>query len=416
MLWEVYRYFSKGWIKKFWIDPIFYFPYINIDFLHPLPGNGMYYLFALLGICAFFIAIGFLYRFSTVLFAIGFTYMFLLDKTHYLNHFYLIALISWAIIFIPANKNTSVDAFLWPNIRQQFVPRLNLFALQFLIGITYFFGGIAKLNWDWLRGEPISSWIARKKDFPIFGDYMDTALAANFFTYGGLAFDLCLIPLLIFKKTRWLGFVMMISFHLMNAQLFRIGIFPWMMLFVTFIFLIDERFNWIVAFKNGVKKQPHSASFKSIALTAFVAIMILLPFRHWLYPGNVSWTEEGHRFAWRMKLRDKDGKGTFFYKVAGDKKINPVLLNKFLTKKQAKSMLTHPDMILQFAKGLPNLLEVDVNDIVVRAQIENRLNGRDWQKFIQPDVDLSKLEFNQPASDFVLPLTKKLKPRNKKSG
>jgi hypothetical protein len=28
--------------------------------------------------------------------------------------------------------------------------------------------------------------------------------------------------------------------------------------------------------------------------------------------GNVNWTEEGHRFSWRMKLRDKVGEARFF--------------------------------------------------------------------------------------------------------
>jgi len=33
----------------------------------------------------------------------------------------------------------------------------------------------------------------------------------------------------------------------------------------------------------------------------------LVPLRHLLYPGYVSWNEQGHRFAWQMKLRDKEG-------------------------------------------------------------------------------------------------------------
>ena len=29
----------------------------------------------------------------------------------------------------------------------------------------------------------------------------------------------------------------------------------------------------------------------------YLALQILIPLRHWLYPGEVSWTEEGHRFS-----------------------------------------------------------------------------------------------------------------------
>lgn len=32
---------------------------------------------------------------------------------------------------------------------------------------------------------------------------------------------------------------------------------------------------------------------------------ILYPLRHHLYPGDVTWNELGHRYSWRMKLRDK---------------------------------------------------------------------------------------------------------------
>ena len=34
----------------------------------------------------------------------------------------------------------------------------------------------------------------------------------------------------------------------------------------------------------------------------FLGIQFLLPLRHLLYPGNVNWTEEGFRFAWRVML------------------------------------------------------------------------------------------------------------------
>ena len=46
-------------------------------------------------------------------------------------------------------------------------------------------------------------------------------------------------------------------------------------------------------------------------LALWLAVQILVPLRHLLYPGNVSWTEQGHRFAWMMKLRDKDAEASF---------------------------------------------------------------------------------------------------------
>ena len=48
-----------------------------------------------------------------------------------------------------------------------------------------------------------------------------------------------------------------------------------------------------------------------LAICVFAALQLLMPLRHWLYPGNPNWTEEGHRFAWHMKLRDKDATAVF---------------------------------------------------------------------------------------------------------
>jgi len=60
------------------------------------------------------ITLGFFYRAASILFAIGFGYMFLLEQALYLNHFYLIWLISIVMIFLPANAVFSIDALLWP--------------------------------------------------------------------------------------------------------------------------------------------------------------------------------------------------------------------------------------------------------------------------------------------------------------
>jgi len=410
MIWEVYRYFSKGWISKYWIEPQMFFPYINTSLLQPLPGNGMYFLFALLGICSLFIAIGFLYRISTVVFAIGFTYMFLLDKTHYLNHFYLISLISFAMILIPAHRNTSIDSWLWPALRKEHLPKLYLFAIQFLLGIAYFFGGIAKLNHDWLHGEPIRGWL-RNKSIPFLGS-LPYEWQVGFFSYGGLLFDLMIVPLLIYKPTRWLALVMMASFHLMNAWLFKIGIFPWMMLLATFVFLSAYRFNFLVWFKDRIIEELKLSNWKLVGFSIFFLLMILIPFRHFLYPGVVHWTEEGHRFSWHMKLRDKDGKGMLFMEEKATGRKRPIITSRYLTKKQGSKMLTHPDMIIQFAKAIPELTGADPDEIAVYAKIQNRLNGRAFQRYIKEDVDLLQLDYDQPAKDFVEPLRTELRIKN----
>jgi hypothetical protein len=65
----------------------------------------------------------------------------------------------------------------------------------------------------------------------------------TFFSYGGLALDLFVVPFLLFKKTRWFAIAFTFLFHFMNSKLFAIGIFPYVMFFLTFLFFSPEKFQ-----------------------------------------------------------------------------------------------------------------------------------------------------------------------------
>jgi hypothetical protein len=94
MLWEVWRYFEYGWIERYWVDPKFHFTYYGFDWIRPWPSPFMHYHMAGLGVLAAMILLGLWYRVSTVLFFLGFTYIFLLEQARYLNHFYFVCLVS----------------------------------------------------------------------------------------------------------------------------------------------------------------------------------------------------------------------------------------------------------------------------------------------------------------------------------
>ena len=85
------------------------------------------------------IALGFFYRICTALFFFGFTYVELLDQTNYLNHYYLISLLSGLMVFLPANRAWSLDAWRKPEIRADTAPAWTLNLLRFQIGIVYVF-------------------------------------------------------------------------------------------------------------------------------------------------------------------------------------------------------------------------------------------------------------------------------------
>lgn len=412
MLWEVLRYFQYGWIRQYWIKPHFYFTFSGFDWISPWAGNGMYIHFFCLGVLAIFILLGFMYRLVTVLFFLGFTYVFLLDQSNYLNHFYLISLLSFLMIFIPAHRNFSLDALLFPKIKTDVIPAWPVWLLRIQLGIAYFYGGIAKINGDWLQGEPMRMWLGDTTDFPVVGSYFTTEFAAYFFSYSGLLLDLLIVPFLLWRRTRIFAFIGITLFHLTNAELFQIGIFPWFMIAATTIYFdadwirkILHRWssNWSfpkqVTLPNYLLKPTYSSLF-TYGFGLYLLWQLLFPFRHLLIPGNVNWTEEGHNFSWHMKLRDKTANATFFVKnldTGKEKKIKP---KTYLTNRQRRKMRTRPYMIYQFAhylkevyrrKGQPN--------VSVRAVINCSLNGRKKQLLVDPHTDLSAIpKYTMPAT------------------
>lgn len=240
MVWETWRIIDNGWVERHFSGKEFYFTYWPLDFLRPWPGDGMYLHLALMGIFAGFVALGFLYRVSAACFFLMFAYVFLLEKARYLNHFYLVCLLSALLAVLPAHRQWSVDSLLWPAIRSPSVPAWSLWLLRFQIAIPMFFAGLAKLNGDWLRGEPLRMWLAARPDFPLLGPYFQDEAVVWAMVYGALAIDLLFIGYITNRRTRAFGFGLVVLFHLLNARMFSIGIFPWLMIAATPVFFAPD--------------------------------------------------------------------------------------------------------------------------------------------------------------------------------
>ena len=132
---EVVRYFAHGWIDRYFVVPTFHFTYFGFGWVRPWAGPGMHFHFAALGILGLFVAAGIWYRASAALLFIGFTYVFLLDQARYLNHFYLICLLTLLLAVVPAQRLFSVDAWRRPEIRSDVVPAWAVKLLRAQIGI-----------------------------------------------------------------------------------------------------------------------------------------------------------------------------------------------------------------------------------------------------------------------------------------
>jgi hypothetical protein len=426
MVWEVYRYVSKGWIASYYINPDFHFTYYGFGWVKPWPGDGMYYHFAVLGLAAAGVTLGLLYRLSAVVFFLAFTYVFLLDQSRYLNHFYLISLIAFLMMFLPAHRSLSFDAHWRRRLRSDTVPAWTLWLLQAQIGIPYFYAGLAKLNGDWLRGEPIRAWLAARPDFPVLGPAFTEEPVVYAFAYGGLLLDLLIVPFLLWRPTRLFAFAVGVAFHATNAVLFRIGIFPWMMMAATTIFFDPDwprRFGILPArAPQPVGRRGRRAArgedawapawgprLVMAAVGGWLAVQLLFPLRHFLYPGNVSWTEEGHRFAWHMKLRDKEARARFTVIDPADGGSFPVHPRDYLTRLQASKMAGHPDMVLQFAHHLAREARRQGRpEVQVKARVTASLNGREPQLLVDPEVDLAAVPRSLRHATWIVPLYQSL--------
>ncbi len=141
-------------------------------------------------------------------------------------------------------------------------------------------------------------------------------------------------------------------------------------------------------------------------IVVWLAFQVLFPLRHLLYPGSPSWTEQGHRFAWQMKLRDKDAKATFFVRDPATGREWRVAPERYLLRHQAREMESRPDMILQFAHHLARVWaeQREIPGVEVRARVCASLNGRKPALLIDPQRDLARVEHSLRHADWILPL------------
>jgi vitamin K-dependent gamma-carboxylase len=433
MLWEVYRYFTYGWIGRYFVAPAVTFPYYGFSWVKPWPGQGMYVHFWLLGLAAVCVIAGCLYRVAAPVFFLAFTYFFLLDQTRYLNHLYLACLISFLMCFLPAHRAFSVDALLRRKIRSDVVPAWMLWLLRLQVGIPYFYGGIAKLNSDWIRGgEPMRTWLSPLTAMPGFGPVFKTDWVVYGFVIGGLLLDLLVVPLLLWRRTRLFAFVAAIIFNLINSVIFDIGIFPWLMLGALLIYFPPDLLRRFarafmspgtpvlnaelppVSITPGSSGPSLLTSPKIVVglLACYLAVQLLLPFRHYVYPGNVSWTEEGHNFAWHMKLRTKVGEAVFTVTHPQSGQTWTIKPQDYLESHQVMKVITKPDLILQFGHHLAEEKRREgYENVEVRARVMVSLNGRQPQLLIDPNVDLAKEQVSLLPTRWIVPLTTPLASR-----
>ncbi|MEZ4793126.1 MAG: HTTM domain-containing protein [Gelidibacter sp.] len=398
-----------GWVSRNLIQPKFTFSFIGFEWLQPLPGNWMYVYYALMGLFGLLVMVGYKYRMSMIAFTLMWTATYLMQKSSYNNHYYLLMLLSAIMVFQPANRYCSVDAKLKPDIRNISMPQWCsvVFILQMLIVYTY--ASIAKMYPDWLDTSVIEVIMRGKKNYVFIGNLLQQKWMHYFITYGGLLFDGLIIPLLLFKPTRKWAFIISLFFHLFNSLVFQVGIFPYLSIaFAVFFFEPKTIRNLFFKQKPLYKgDEVLIPNYKTPFIAVFVLYFIVqigLPLRHWFFKDDVLWTEEGHRLSWRMMLRSKSGFTS--YQVV-DTKTNtaiPIDLEDYLTKNQQRSASTKPDIIWQFAQHLKKDFAKKGMSVKVFVNANVKVNDGKMQRLIDPNIDLANVEWTPlKHSEWLLP-------------
>lgn len=143
------------------------------------------------------------------------------------------------------------------------------------------------------------------------------------------------------------------------------------------------------------------------AVALYLIVQVCVPLRHLVYPGDVNWTEEGHLFSWRMKLRDKraDARFTVVFRDTGEQRlVDP--REEDLALWQYGKMACRPDMVHQYARHLAERLRApgSARTPEVRAVVKCSLNGREPRDLVDSTVDLARTPRNLFHATWILPL------------
>ena len=415
------RFVVRGWVRDFYIAPRYFFSYYGFDWVRPLPGWAMYAVFGGLLLAAALVALGAWYRPAMAALFAGFTYVELIDKTTYLNHYYFLSLLLLLGCGLPLNAAWSADAARQPGGAGHFGPppavALNLLRLQ--VGLVYFFAGVAKLKTSWLlEAQPLRIWLASYGSLPLVGGLLEQKWVAFAGSWFGAAFDLTIPFWLLWRRSRPSAYAVLVLFHLLTAALFYIGQFPWIMMLAATIFFepaTHQRalraalalwrklfgIRWDVGTDQAshrpepifvplrTKKPATKTLFYLFAVLFF--FQLLLPFRYLAYPGDVLWTEQGFRFGWNVMLMEKTGLVEYTVRESGTGRTFTANPAEFLTPPQLRMLATQPDMVLQFAHFLAaEYRRRGVRQPQVFAECYANLNGRGSRLLLDPTVDLAQ--------------------------
>ena len=391
------RMVANEWVGPLFLDPTFRFTYAGFGWV-PRPSEPVLYaLLAVQCVAGICLAAGWRSRLAALSYFGAFTWVELIDQATYLNHYYLVSLMTGLLVILPVHA---------PGTRPTAVPRWALVWLRAQVATVYFFAGLAKLSSDWLlRGEPLHTWLSGMTHLPLVGPLMDSHKLALAMSWAGGAYDLLIWVFLLYRPTRKVAWLTVVVFHVLTWLLFPIGVFPWVMIACsTLFFEPDWPRRWRRAHPTQAAAASPAPGWALLALAAWMAVQVAVPLRGLPQAGVLNWTERGFRFAWRVMIIEKTGLVDYRLVDTASGRRWVVHPAEHLSPVQHRLMRTQPDMIAQFARHLAQQWQDQEGvKVAVYADAFCSLNGRPTQRLIDQTVDLSVPESLLPEH-WIVPL------------
>jgi hypothetical protein len=210
-----------------------------------------------------------------------------------------------------------------------------------------------------------------------------------------------------------MGFLAAVVFHAFNEVFLRIGVFSYLMTGAITIFFPPDwpRQVWRRIGKAASPPPPLTAPVRSpvtasallVAVHVYVLLQLAIPLRHWLYPGRVSWTEEGHRFSWHMKLRKKDSRLTIHATDPATGRRWVIDPTQDLRPRQVRKLQTFPDILVQYAHYKREQLRAQgIEEPIITANWLCSLNGGPYQPLIDPTDNLAAVDRTLRPAPWIL--------------
>lgn len=407
------RFLAYGWVDQFFVEPQFFFTYWFAPFVEPFGRTGMHAVFWVMAASGLLVAAGLFYRAAIVSLFATVTYVQLIDVTNYLNHYYLLSLLTFLLAFMPMGRAFGLDGWLAERrgrgALRTTVPGLCYALVAFQVGTVYTYAGVAKVTEDWLvHAQPLSIWLSSRSSMPWIGPLLAKSWAPHVMSWAGCLFDLTIAWWLLYRRTRVPAFIAVVVFHALTRALFPIGMFPFIMVAGASAFFSP---SWPRRFLRLREAAPRVlpagrrwTTAATVVIGSYVALQALLPLRTFLYGDDVHWHEQGMRFSWRVMVREKNASVTYLVDDLVTGRTTEVHPRAYLDARQQREFATQPDLILQLAKHIAEERKArNGHDVRVRVDAIASLNGRRTTRLIDPSVDLLQVDDGLSKAQWILP-------------